>query len=48
MYNMGLCYYLLNNFDEALSYFQQAKQIKPDSQQTEQWIERVEKKQAGA
>jgi len=38
MYNMALCYSSMKKYKKALSYFKQAKSMKHDSKETDEWI----------
>jgi hypothetical protein len=45
LYNMALCYSSQEKFADALNYFQQAQALNPDSTETAEWMEWIEKKQ---
>lgn len=45
-YNIALCAHHLDKQEEALTYFKKALLLDPDSKETQEWIEHVEKQKA--
>ncbi len=43
-YNLGLCFYRIKSFDEALEAFEKSLRIKPDTKDTQKWIEKIKDK----
>lgn len=40
-YNIGLCYYLVDQFDKALAAFEKAVELDPNSEEAADWVKRI-------